>query len=466
MRPWEDFLAEHDWAPPAGDESGLAEAARLLARAERPLLYAGHGVVLSGASSALREFAHRFSIPVATTVHALGALDSRDPLNLGMIGMHGTPVANLAPYLSDVTLVLGARFDDRVVGADASKFAPHATLIHVDADARQLNRVRRVDLPIHGDVALALARLTDLAAGLPHAGREPWLARLDEIRRELPIHSYDRPESDDLSHEFVYETAGAALRERDVEDLVATFDVGTHQMKGAQWFAVNQPRTFITSGGMGSMACALPMAAGAAHARPGATVLAAVGDGGFVMSSHELDTIGSYQVPVKILLFDDSHLGMVTNWHGLFFEGRKLTSDRRRGLTVRKVDVEGAKAALKARLDACDTCDDVVAALGAATADLARCEWPLFAATAASFGIPAERVHTKQQFRDALARMLAAPGPYLIQIMLPAQNQVFPLMEPGTTPQDLVWRETHPGSGRRVHGRDRFDYAAGRLKDI
>jgi acetolactate synthase-1/2/3 large subunit len=145
----------------------------------------------------------------------------------------------------------------------------------------------------------------------------------------MPVQSYDRPESDEASHELVYGEIGRALGAAGIADVVATFDVGTHQMKGAQWFPVSRPRSFITSGGMGSMGCALPMAVGAAFARPDATVIAACGDGGFVMSSHELDTIGAYQVPVKVVLFDDSALGMVTNWHGLFFGGRNLTSDRR-----------------------------------------------------------------------------------------------------------------------------------------
>jgi acetolactate synthase-1/2/3 large subunit len=212
------------------------------------------------------------------------------------------------------------------------------------------------------------------------------------------------------------------------------------------------------------MACSLPMAVGAAYARPGATIVAAVGDGGFVMSSHELDTIGGYRVPVKILLFDDSALGMVTNWHGLFFEGRDMTSNRRRGRTVRPADVTSIKQALRRNIEATASADGLVAALCEATADLARAEWPLFAATAAGYGIPSERVRTKAEFREAVRRALEEPGPYLLQITLPTKNQVYPLMQPGTTPQDLVWRETVPGSGVPVMVRERFDYEARRLR--
>jgi acetolactate synthase-1/2/3 large subunit len=379
--------------------------------------------------------------------------------------MHGQMVANLAAHLSDAVVVLGARFDDRVVGGKPQQFAPNARVVHVDADRRQLNRVRKVDLAIHADVKLALARLLETAVVLPRRDHGPWLAELAEIRREMPIQSYDQPESATLSHEFVYAETAAALRELEPSDLVATFDVGTHQMKGAQWFPVSRPRSFLTSGGMGSMGCALPLAVGAALARPEATVIAAVGDGGFVMSSHELDTIGGYQVPVKILLFDDSSLGMVHNWHGLFFEGRNLTSDRRRGRDRVPRDLAAVKASLLEAVSKAESLDDVMSVLSSTTADLAEGEWPAFALTAAAYGIAAERVHTKAQYKAAVRRALAAEGPYLLHIVLPARAQVYPLMQPGTTPSDMVWRETEPGSGVPVFARDRFDYEQGRLRD-
>jgi acetolactate synthase-1/2/3 large subunit len=471
LRSWEELIAHLDWLPPAGDQEDLAEAARLLATAERPLLYAGHGVILANAAGELRALAQRLDVPVATTVHGLGALESDDPLNLGMLGMHGAMVANIAAHLADVVVVFGARFDDRVVGAQPSQFAANATIVHVDVDPHQLNRVRQVDLAIHADVKGALQRLLALAAPLPHTPRTAWRTELGAIRQAMPTQSYDNPASAELSHEFVYGTITETIRARraaaedeTARDLVATFDVGTHQMKGAQWFPVSQPRSFITSGGMGSMGCAVPMAVGAHFARPDAMVIACVGDGGFVMSSHELDTIGSYQLPVKIVLFDDSHLGMVTNWHGLFFEGRKLTSDRRRGQDVAEVDVPAFKQRLQAMVDGAETADDLVAAVGQATVSLARAEWPLFSGAASSYGIPAERVRTKAQFRAALTHMLAADGPYLIQVMLPGANQVYPLMKPGTGPQDMVWRETFPGSGVPVYAHERFDYEAGRLR--
>jgi acetolactate synthase I/II/III large subunit len=211
------------------------------------------------------------------------------------------------------------------------------------------------------------------------------------------------------------------------------------------------------------MGCALPMAVGAALARPDATVVAAVGDGGFVMSSHELDTIGGYGIPVKVLLFDDAHLGMVTNWHGLFYGGRKLTSDRRRGRETAPADLVGLRA-LGAELAGAASTDEAVEALAGAVSSLAASEGHQYALTAASYGIPAERVQTKGQLRAAVARALATPGPYLIHVVLPRQNQVYPLMQPGTSPQDIVWRESEPGSGVPVHARERFDYAARRLR--
>jgi acetolactate synthase I/II/III large subunit len=463
MRRWEELLADFDWSAPAGDGTGLAEAARLLASAERPLIYAGHGVALAGAASELRELSHLLGAPVATTVHGLGLLAADDPLNLGMIGMHGTIPANLAPYLADVVVALGARFDDRVVGAKPEQFAPTARVVHVDVDAGQLNRVRAVDLAVHADAGVALRALLEHARRSPPVDRSGWLAELVEVGQAMPIQSYDVPDSDELSHEFVYGEMARQLAAAAVPDVVATFDVGTHQMKGAQWFPVSRPRSFVTSGGMGSMGCALPMAVGAALARPAATVVAAVGDGGFVMSSHELDTIGGYGVPVKVLLFDDAHLGMVTNWHGLFFGGRKLTSDRRRGRETAPADLVALRA-LGAELAGAPSVEDAVDALTGAVASLAASEGHQFALTAASYGIPAERVQTKEQLRAAVARAIGTPGPYLIHVVLPRPNQVYPLMQPGTSPQEIVWRESEPGSGVPVRARERFDYETRRLR--
>ncbi|MGI8422902.1 MAG: thiamine pyrophosphate-binding protein [Chloroflexota bacterium] len=477
MRPWEEVINQLDWNQPRASDEVLVAALAMLCAAERPVIYAGQGVVLSNSVPALRQLARALNIPVTTTVHALGALPDGDPLSLGMIGMHGKMVANIAPFMSDLTMNLGARFDDRVVGAKPDQFAPHSKLIHVDVDARQLNRVRKVDLAIHSDVRYALERMNELLEQsdvklirdrLADANRTAeWRAQLEEIDRHLPIPMYEVGGNTTLSHESVYASLRMALEEHGTKtgkkDFVATFDVGTHQMKGAQWFPVSQPRSFVTSGGMGSMGCAIPMAVGAHFARPDATIVAVCGDGGFVMSSHELDPIGAYRLPVKVILFDDAALGMVTNWHGLFFEGRDMTSDRRRGRKTKSVDVRKLKDALKAKLDAAETSDQLVSALSEATVQLADAEWPLFAQTAASYGIPSERVRTKTEFGRSIRRALATEGPYFIHVMVPAKNQVYPLMEPGTTPQDMVWSELMPGSGAKIYARDLFDYVNRRL---
>ncbi len=477
MRPWEEVIAQFDWSVPMADDAQLIAALRLLCAAERPVLYVGQGVLLSNSYEELRELSSRLGIPVATTVHALGTMSEEDPLNLGMLGMHGKMVANIAPYLSDVTMNLGARFDDRVVGAKPDQFAPHSKLIHLDIDARQLNRVRKVDLAIHSDVRYALHRMNELLDSLNESDPEirerlarngeitaEWREQLDEIDRHMPLPMYEVGGNTAISHESVYASIAMALAEAGKKDIIATFDVGTHQMKGAQWFPVSTPRSFITSGGMGSMGCSLPMAVGAHFGRPDAAVIAVAGDGGFVMSSHELDTIGAYRLPIKVVVFDDAALGMVTNWHGLFFEGRDLTSDRRRGRKVKSVDVAKLKDQLRKKLDQADTADQLVNALTDATVQLADGEWPLFAQTAAGYGIPAERVRSKTEFNKAIRRALETDGPYFIQVMLPSKNQVYPLMEPGTTPQDMIWREIMPGSGARIYARDLFDYVKRRLR--
>jgi acetolactate synthase-1/2/3 large subunit len=467
MRPWEEFIARHDWSAPIATDAEIERLADLLVTAARPVLYCGQGAVIDDAAEDIRALSERLNLPVVTTVHALGILATDDARNFGMIGMHGQVVANLAPHLADLVVNLGARFDDRVVGARPSEFAAQATVVHVDVDAYQLNRVRVVDLPIHAGVRDTIRRVATRVTGREIANRDAWLARLVDLRDALPIATYDDPETEVLSHEWAYAETAAAVREagRDLTEVVATFDVGTHQMKGAQRFPAMRPRSWISSGGMGSMACALPMAVGAAYGRPDATVIACVGDGGFVMSSHELDTIGAFQIPVKILLFDDAALGMVTNWHGLFFQARDMTSERRRGRTVDVVDVPAFKNQLISMVRAALTADDLVNAVASITSELALKEWPLFAVATAGYGIPSERVHTKAQFRAAVRRMFDTEGPYLVQIMLPTKNQVYPLMEPGTTPQDLVWRETAPGSGERIYVKDVFDYAVGTLKD-
>lgn len=469
MRAWEEIVAAFDWSAPTPSHARIEDAVALLVSAKRPLLYAGHGAVLAGAADEVQELSHRWGIPVAPTVHALGVLPADDPLNLGLIGMYGTVVANLAAHRADVILAIGARFDDRVVTARPGLWASNAKIIHVDADAGQLNRVRAVDVAIHGDAGVVLRQiLTALARQVDdraeRQGRADWLGELAAVRRAMPLPSYDRPEADQLSHEYIYRTIAEVLREREVADVVATFDVGTHQMKGAQWFPVDRPRAFITSGGMGSMGCALPLAVGAAVARPDATVVACLGDGGFVMSSHELDTIGGYGLPIKIVVFDDAHLGMVTNWHSLFFEGRKLTSDRRRDRERVPVDVERLKQQVHDALDGAETTGDLARIFGEATRRLAGDEWPAFALTAASFGIASERVHTKDQLRGAVERMLAADGPYLLHVELAEQSQVYPLVPPGAAPRDLLWRETFPGSGRAIKVSELYDYENGRLK--
>ena len=469
MHAWEDLIDSLNWQAPVESDGQIGRLVEWLTTAKRPLLYVGHGAVIADARSEVQTLSRDYQIPVVTTVHALGVLDAEDSLNLGMIGMHGTVVANLAAHRADLTVALGARFDDRTVSAHPERFSPNARLVHVEVDQHQINRVRRVDLAIHGDVKSVLGRVLEL---LEETGREPvapfrrdWLDELAKIRQAMPLVSYDRPDSQALSHEYIYAALAEVLRERGVDDVVATFDVGTHQMKGAQWFPTSRPRSFITSGGMGSMGCAVPMAVGAAMARPEATVIANVGDGGFVMSSHELDTIGGYHLPVKIILFDDAHLGMVTNWHSLFFAGRKLTSDRRRDRAVEPIDVERMKQAMCDALGAATTEDDLTAVISRAAERLAGSEWPLFAVVAAAYGIPAERIHTKAQLPAALQRMLATDGPYLIHVELAEQSQVYPLIPPGTTPQDLIWRETEPGSGDVVRVADRYDFEAGRLRE-
>ena len=365
----------YDWTLPDADPDLVAEAARLLAGAQRPLLYVGHGAVLAGAArrgappqpAAGRPGGHHRARP-RRPPRPQPAQPGHDRDARVDGGQHRRPPGGRRRRPRRPLRRSGRRGPP----ADLRRRGPRS--IHVDVDATQLNRVRQVDVAIHGDVRQVTRLLLEAipagtgAGGEAGVDRAPWLAppggaAPGHAHRQLRRPARRRPSATSSSTASCPAPSARTAGRRpggSARDVIATFDVGTHQMKGAQWFPVSRPRSFLTSGGMGSMGCALPMAVGAWFARPEATVFACVGDGGFVMSSHELDTIGGYGIPVKIVLFDDSLLGMVTNWHSLFFGGRKLTSDRRRGRPQEATDVAWLKEALLRRIGAAETADDLV----------------------------------------------------------------------------------------------------------
>ncbi len=334
-----------------GDPALVREAAELMLAAERPVLYVGGGVLKARAAEALRELAERTGIPVVTTLMARGAFPDSHPLCLGMPGMHGNYTAVTAMQRSDLLVALGSRFDDRVTGK-VDAFAPGASIIHVDIDPAEHNKVRRADVAIAGDCRLVIEEMLSAldglglahsdatrggsggapsdavagataapgspAASFPRDRLTPWRAQLTEWQRQFPL-GYDRnPTEAALKPQFVLEQ----LRDATPDDTIVVAGVGQHQMFASQWWQFDYPYTWVNSGGLGTMGFAVPAAIGAKVGRPDKTVWAVDGDGCFQMTAQELVTASSERIPVKIAILNNAYLGMVRQWQEMFYEER------------------------------------------------------------------------------------------------------------------------------------------------
>ena len=334
-----------------GDPELVAEAAELLLAAERPVIYAGGGILKSRAAESLRELAERTGIPVVTTLMARGCFPDSHPLCLGMPGMHGNYTAVTAMQRSDLLIALGSRFDDRVTGK-IDAFAPGAKIIHVDVDPAELHKVRRADVAIAGDCRLVIDELlvaldglglphsdatrggsggapSDAVAGAPAGAGStaallprdrliPWRAQLSEWQRRYPLVYDQQPGSGALKPQFVLET----LRDATPDDAIVASGVGQHQMFASQWWQFDYPYTWVNSGGLGTMGFAVPASIGAKVGRPDRMVWAVDGDGCFQMTAQELVTASSERIPVKIAILNNAYLGMVRQWQEMFYEER------------------------------------------------------------------------------------------------------------------------------------------------
>jgi acetolactate synthase-1/2/3 large subunit len=297
--------------PGAAAHEAVEHAAELIARAHRPVLYVGHGAVISGAGKAVMALAERLRAPIVNTLLGKGAADETHPLHLGMLGMHGTAYANKAVTHCDLIVAIGARWDDRITGK-VDEFCPKATKIHIDVDPAEFNKVLRPDVCLLGDARLTLEQLLPLVGPLDTA---EWLAQCKEWRRRYPL-KYSKKGG--LRAQHVLDRLDALTEGR----TVITADVGQHQMWAAQFCRTREGRRWITSGGAGTMGFGFPSAIGAWFARPEEEIWAVVGDGGFQMTLCELATAAVHRVPVKILVINNNYLGMVRQWQELFFENR------------------------------------------------------------------------------------------------------------------------------------------------
>lgn len=359
---------------PAPADAQLAEAMAAIAGAEKPVIYGGGGIALADAVDAFRQFVEATRIPTVLTLRALGALPGNHPQFLGMLGMHGTRAANMAVQEADLLVVVGARFDDRATGKLA-EFAPFARVVHLDADAYEISKLRGADIAIPGDVATGLRTLSAARSTC-----EEWRKRCAG-NRERHGFRYDAPGSDIYAPALL-----KRLTELAPADTIVACDVGQHQMWVAQHCKFGHPRNHLTSGALGTMGFGLPAAMGAQFACPDRTVVLVSGDGSFMMNVQELATIARCKLPVKIVLLDNSALGMVRQWQELFFAERY------------------------SEIDLSDN--------------------PDFAALAQVFGIPARRIELRNQVDDALAELLAQPGPALLHVAIDIKANVWPLVPP------------------------------------
>ena len=375
-----------------GNVKQTKAAARLIADAKRPVLYVGGGVVSSGASAEVTELARSMRIPVVTTLMAKGAVPSSEPLNLGLAGMHGSRYASWALDKSDLIIACGARFSDRVTG-DINSFAPEAKVIHIDIDPVEIDKVREAQVPIVGDVKRVVTSLTlELEKIDAHPDTQAWIELIGEWRKQFPL--YDESVGD-LPDEVVPEIAMMKLSELlDPETSIVVTEVGQHQMWAAQFIARELPRTFLSSGGLGTMGFGFPAAVGAAFGCPDKTIVCIAGDGSFQMNMQEMATAAINDVPVKVVIVDNRALGMVRQWQTLFYNKRYSASEL----------------------------DSV----------------PDFVKIADAYGWKAERVERPEDVVPAIKRMLSDEGSYLIDLVISRDQNVYPMVRPGKGLDDVI----------------------------
>lgn len=404
-------------------EKELDAVLPMLMAAKRPAIYAGGGIVISGASAELLEFAERLQIPVATTLMGIGAMPESHPLSVRWLGMHGPVYANNTVNEADVVLAIGARFDDRVTGAVKS-FCEHAKIIHIDYDAAELNKNKRVDVAVRADARASLvymnSRLEEQGVKVrPYAleNRPEWFGIINRWKQEYPL-CYEKRERE-IAPQAVIEELYRQLGHR--EAIICT-GVGQHQMFAGQFYRFEKPRRFSTSGGLGSMGYGLPAAMGAHVAHPELPVVNIDGDGSFLMNVQELATIHVEKMPIKCIILNNQHLGMVVQWEDL------------------KYDSNRANTFLADPANQYDPTHHTPEIL-----------YPNFSVLCSGFGVKCERVIEPEELAPAIKRMLEADEAYILDVMVPHDVHVLPMIPGGMGYRDVVLeRIAGDGKGRRA----------------
>ncbi|RSD23349.1 acetolactate synthase large subunit [Mesobacillus subterraneus] len=359
----------------------LAEA---VSRAKRPVILAGAGVLHARAAGFLKEYAEQQSLPVVHTLLGLGGFPAGHELFLGMAGMHGCYTANMALYECDLLINIGARFDDRLTG-NLKHFAPHAAVAHIDIDPAEIGKNVPTQIPVVGDAGQALRQLISLGGALPK--HDEWLEKLSAWKQDFPYH-YESGSA--LKPQKVMEL----LFEKTSGDAIVVTDVGQHQMWAAQYYPLNNPDRWVTSGGLGTMGFGLPASIGAQLADPASRVIAVLGDGGFQMSTQELAVIAEFQLPVKIAIFNNKALGMVRQWQEIFYDARYSHS---------RNPVQ-----------------------------------PSFVKLAEAYGIKGFEIRTEAEAHSILDEVLNDNEPVLLDFRVDGEENVYPMIAPGKGIHEMV----------------------------
>ena len=396
-----EFRNPYATATQTATDEQLKQVLALIGEAKKPVLYAGGGIISSEAHAELKAFAEKTNVPVATTLMGLGGFPESHPLSMQWFGMHGSAYGNWAVDQCDLLLCVGARFDDRITG-DTNKFAASAKIVHIDIDASEHNKNKRVLLPIVSDIKPALTRLNELATANKFKAPDTtaWHAQIAKWKKDQPF-QYDK------SKHIVPQEAVATLYELTKGDAIITTGVGQHQMWAAQFYRFNEPRRYISSLGLGAMGFGYPAALGAKVACPDKQVIDIDGDGSFMMNIQELATAHIEKIAAKAMILNNQHLGMVVQWEDRFYG------------SVRGNTILGDESNVGSPEN-----------LGGL--------YPDFVKIAEGFGVKGRRVHKKSELKAAIQEMLDHDGPYVLDVIVPYTEHVLPMIPAGKTVKDMI----------------------------